>query len=328
MKDIYRIANHGVMLLTFLMLLCSPLVANAVKLENRKIVDRLSNQRDWLGQRIDTTSHKLDLYFMERFFADEIFDSESHTQSRGKFFIKAGLRERKNLEGGIGLDVRFRLPNLEEHVDLVISSNDDSNDRISDTSRNTPTDESDSFITGLQFIPKFTSNWQSRLKLGVRWGGSPELFLEGRLRRRLGSKEHHIQPTFSAAHYTHRKTIYTAKLKYFKIFNDHWAFRFENRARYFNRGGYFEFDHTPEFQQRVNDRHAFVYQVSANGNNKRHPFIDSYTASIRWRYRLYHSWLFLELEPSHTYFVAPNVNQNPDSEAAFFVRLEMLINND
>lgn len=291
-------------------------------------IQRLDSSRDWLGTRINNTSRNLDHYFMERFFADEVINGELSHNSKAKLFLRSGVREREGLEGGIGLDVRLRLPNTEEHFDLVISSNDESGDRVSETPANTNPNEDDTLFTGLQYLPKAVKKWRPRLQLGARWSSSPELFLEGRLRRRFGHENHSVQTTFSAAHYTRRKTILTAQVNYFKSLSDNWGFRFANRVRYFNSGGYYTFDHIPALQQRIDANNAFVYRLAASGDDQQHPFIDRYTASIRWRHRLYQSWLFIELEPSHTYFVAPNINGDPESEAALFVRLEMLINND
>lgn len=290
-------------------------------------IHHLSTSRDWLGQRINATSETLDHYFMQRFFADEVINGELNESSKAKLFLESGLRERKGLEGDIGLDVRLKLPHIEDRLNLIISSNDDSDDRVSDTANNN-TDESDTFITGLQYIAKDFKKWRPRLQLGSRWGSQPELFLEGRLRRRFGSNKHNIQITFATAHYTRRKTIYTSHANYFYLINPDWGFRLANRIRYFNSRGYYSFDHSPSLQHRIDDNNAFVYQVSASGDSKAHPYIDNYTASIRWRHRLYHSWLFLEIEPSHTDFIAPDINNNPASEAALFIRLEMLINND
>jgi len=293
-----------------------------------KAIKRLSSSRDWLGQRINSTGEKLDHYFMQRFFADEVINGDLNESSKAKLFLENGVRERKGLEGDIGLDVRLNLPNTEDRLNLVISSNDENDDRISDTANNNTSDESETFTTGIQYIARDFKKWRPRLQLGSRWSSKPELFLEGRVSRRFGSNRYNTELTFSAAHYTRRKTIYTTHANYFYLINPDWGFRLANRVRYFNRGGYFSFDHTPALQHRINDNNAFVYQVSASGDNKLHPYIDSYTASIRWRHRLYHSWLFLEIEPSHTYFVAPDINNNPESEAALFVRLEMLINNE
>lgn len=298
------------------------------KKSHSKTINRLSSSRDWLGQRINATSEKLDLYFMQRFFADEVINGELNEASKAKLFFETGLRERRGLEGDIGLDVRLKLPNTEDRFNLIISSDDENDDRINDTANNNSDNERGAFTTGLQYIAKDFKKWRPKLQLGSRWGNAPELFFEGRLSRRFGHTGHNIKTTFSAAHFTRRKTIYTSHINYFYLVNSDWGFRLANRVRYFNRGGYYRFDHTPELQHRINNDHAFVYQLSASGDNRLNPYIDSYTASIRWRHRLYHSWLFLEVEPSHTYFVAPEINQDPDSEAALFIRLEMLINND
>ena len=312
-------------------LLCSALLCNAANVElayfeasaeeqsNSKTINRLSSSRDWLGQRINATSAKLDHYFMQRFFADEVINGELNEASKAKLFFETGLREREGLEGDIGLDIRLKLPNTEDRFNLIISSDDENDDRINDTANNNSDNERSAFSTGIQYIAKDFKKWRPKLQLGARWGSAPELFIESRLSRRFGNADHNIKTTFSAAHFTRRKTIYTSHINYFYLINANWGFRLANRVRYFNSGAYYRFDHTPELQHRLNNDNAFVYQLSASGDDRLNPYIDNYTASIRWRHRLYHSWLFFEIEPSHTYFVAPEINQDPESEAALFI---------
>lgn len=289
--------------------------------------NRLASSRDWFGRKIDNAGTKIDNFFMQRIFGDEVIYGDLPAKNKAKFFFEIGPVEREGIETKIGLDIRLTLPNTKKRLKFVATSNDDNDNRINETVVEGGK-ETDDFFTGFQYLANEIAHWKPTLQLGAKWSRNPELFLEGRLRRRFGSPQHNISLSHSTAFYSRRHLINTVQVNYFKKFNDDWGFGLANQVRHFNDDHYYAFSHVPNVQHRINDRNAIIYQVAAEGNEQQHPFIDSYAASLRWRRLIHSNWLFIEIVPSHTYFVKPHLNNKPDTEAAILFRLEALINND
>lgn len=290
-------------------------------------IKRLTISRDWLGHKIDGAGTRIDNFFMQRVFGDNIIHGDFPAKNKAKLFFETGPIERRGIRTKVGLDVRLALPNTKKRLKFIASSNNDdenSNNEIVASDGQ----EKDSFVTGFQYMAKKVSHWKPSLKLGAKWGQSPEIFVEGRVRRLFGKPEHNVSVSHSSTYYSKRHLINTVRANYFKKFTDNWGLSLTNQVRHFNDDRYYAFNHVLGLQHRINERNALVHQIAANGDDQQHPFVDSYTASFRWRRRIHSSWLFFEVVPSHTYFVRPSLTQSPDSEAALLFRLEALINNN
>ncbi len=287
---------------------------------------RLARSRAWLGEKINATNQGLDGFFMKRMFGDSIVNSELDINSQARMLFEVGSTERRGQEADIGLDIRLTLPHTKQHLKFIASSSEDDdtplNEALLEDSK-----QRNGFFTGFQYIADSVLNWKSSAKLGLKWSRSPELFLEGRIQRRFGSDEHHISFSHAVAYYTRRRLINTTQINYFKRFSPDWAFHLRNQLRHFDSDQYYAFNYTPGLLHRINSHNAMTYELRVAGDDIQHPYVDRYTASVRWRRRIHSSWLFIEVEPMHTYFVAPQINNTPRSEAALFLRLEVLINN-
>lgn len=284
----------------------------------------VNRSRIWFGRKLDQATNQLDLFFAETFFGQEVLHGDHPAPSRGKFFVEWGKIESRELTTDVGFDLSITLPRTQDRLKLLVSSNDENENRVNEqtTVAELEEEEEEDVSARLALILDEVDHWEPSLEFGVRWSSNPESFVDGRLKSSWGDDDHRLTISESFAHFERQKLIITSKVNYLKRLSDNFSFRFNNRARYFHELHFTAYSHVPGIAQRITERNAMLYQVSADGRDDDKHNIDSYTASIRFRRRVHSTWLYWEIEPRHTWFVGDR--QEPAT--GVFLRLEALVN--
>ena len=279
---------------------------------------RLDRTRDWLADRIETFSGRLDSFLIERFFGDEILDDRIEG-SRALI----SLHTRREFGGDVdySLDARAKLvlPNTDERLKLLIQADDDSNYRLEqDPVRSV---ENASYATALRFILLESKKWNSDFDVGVRWNAPPNPFVRNRFRRQFKSGDWHSVLTQNFYYYSldgfrEKTDIYTdLNLSPSKVL------RFAAAADYWRKNDYFGVNYNLTLYHWLKNSSMLAYSLGAEGDTSGGAVFQLYHAGVRYRRLVYKDWVFLEVNPRQEW----HLDNEYHRQAVIMFRLEALI---
>lgn len=282
-------------------------------------VDFADRSRLWVVDRLDTLSTRLDGFFMNMLFDEELLDQEirgnSARISASSYRVKDELTEYK-----IGLGVNIILPHTNERLNLLISSEGEDEGNEPDIIRSAERAE---YVAALRFIIRESKRWRIDADAGINWGLIPDPYTRIRARRPIEYGFMKFRFTQEINYYTKEGYGEETDLRFDFLVSEQKLLRFETAASYLVNDDYFKLKYGAGLFNQVSDKFAYVLQAGASGNTEGDgATFDRYTTGIRFRRQIYKEWMFFEIHPQMIWAAEYDWNHRP----ALLVRIEAELN--
>jgi hypothetical protein len=253
---------------------------------------------DSLHENITDSVNESALWFDEFFMLDQNSLSES---ALGEARIQLGWnprsRDLSQFESRIKL--RYKLPNLKNRVDLVVSDYDDEQpDNLLQNTNLDNNNQQNRFSLALQWKAKPDSGLSHRIGIGRRL----QPFVKSRYRMVLGLSEQADLRLESSIYY-YSNDGFGAELagSYGYVFTPSSLFRFNNRFFFRDKSNDWLWQHSWQNLVQINEKNALICGLYIEGLSQPNYHLEEYLVSSRWRINALRNWLFFEMEPYVTW---------------------------
>ncbi|WP_340680995.1 hypothetical protein [Paraglaciecola sp.] len=238
------------------------------------------------------------LWFDEFFMLDQnSLSTEALGEARIQFGWSPRSRELNNFESRLKL--RYKLPNLKNRVDLVLSDYDD--EQADNPLHNTKIDnrsEQNRFSLALQWKAKPDSGLSHRIGIGRRL----QPFVKSRYRSSLNlSSLADLRFETSAYYYSNDGFGTDFSLLYSYLFTPQSMFRFNNQFYFRGKSDDWLWQHSWQQLTQFDDKIAVINGFYIEGLSRPNYHLKEYLVSSRWRVNALRDWLFFEIEPFVTW---------------------------
>lgn len=254
------------------------------------------------------------LWFDEFFMLDE---TSPTAQARGEARIQLGWSPRttKLNEFENRFKIRYKLPNLKNRVDLVLSDYDD--EQPDNPLQNNQIDDRNAqnrFSLALQWKAKPDSGLSHRIGIGRRL----QAFARSRYRSLLTLNSQSDLLFETSAYYYNSDGFGTdLSLRYSYVADPHSMFRFNNQFYYRDNKNDWLWQHSWQHLRQFDEKNALVSGFYIEGLSRPNYHLTKYLVSTRWRINAFRDWLFFEVEPLVTW------RKDEDFSASYGVSLRI-----
>jgi hypothetical protein len=253
---------------------------------------------DSLHENISESVNESALWFDEFFMLDQNSLSE---KALGEARIQLGWSPRtgelNQFESRIKL--RYKLPNLKNRVDVVVSDYDDEQpDTLLQNTNIDNRNEQNRFSLALQWKARPDSGLSHRIGIGRR----AQPFVRSRYRMVLGFGEQADLRMESSIYY-YSSDGFGAKLagSYSYVFNPKSMLRFNNDFYFRDKSNDWLWQHSLQHLSQIDEKNALICGLYIEGLSQPSYHLEQYLVSSRWRINALRDWLFFELEPFITW---------------------------
>tara|TARA_B100001245_G_scaffold124329_1_gene91647 strand:+ start:15333 stop:16496 length:1164 start_codon:yes stop_codon:yes gene_type:complete len=277
-------------------------------------IDFADRSRLWVVHRLDTLSGSLDTFFMNMLFDEQLVDQDIRGNtariSASSYRVRHELTEYK-----LGLGVNIVLPNTNERLNLLISSQGEDEGNEPDIIRSA---ERANYVAALRFIIRESRRWKIDADAGVNWALIPDPYTRIRARRPLEYGFMRFRFTQELNYYTKEGYGEKTDLRFDFLVSEQKLLRFETGASYLLNDEYFKLRYGAGLFNQVSRKFAYVVQAGATGSTEYGTTFDRYVAGIRFRRQIYKDWMFFEVHPQMIWADEYDWNHRP----ALLLKLE------
>ncbi|MCV2884580.1 hypothetical protein OE749_07725 [Aestuariibacter sp. AA17] len=233
-------------------------------------------------------------------WVDSFFDAEgvsAKERPKGEARIRLAWepRTRDISEVEARLKVRYKLPKLENKVDLILSDyEDDQPETKLQAGRLNDISQDDRFNLALRFRKSADSGFSHRIGVGRRL----QLFAKSRYRNNHALMDDlTLYWNASVSHYSEDKWGADSEFTFDYQLEGTNLFRFDSQFYFRDKTDNWLWQHSWQHFNHVDDKTAVVVGLYLEGNSRPHYKLDEYLTSARWRKNALREWLFFEVEP-------------------------------
>ncbi len=256
-------------------------------------VDFADRSRLWVVDRLDTLSTGLDHFFMNMLFDEQLLDQDirgnSARLSMSSYRVQEELTEYK-----LGVGVNMVLPNTNERLNLLISSEGEDEGNEPDILRSSERAE---YVAALRFIIRETKRWKIDADAGINWALIPDPYTRIRARRPIEYGFMKFRFTQELSYYTKEGYGEETDLRFDFLVSEQKLLRLETKASYLVNDDFFKLRYGAGLFNQVSSKFAYVVQAGASGDTEKGATFDRYTTGIRFRRQVYKDWMFFEIQP-------------------------------
>lgn len=264
-----------------------------------------------LVNSVDSTA----VWFDDFFALEEFPDNQS---AKGEARIRLGWepRSRDLNEFDTRFKVKFKLPNLKNRVDVVLSDYDDEQtDNTSNVLQNEDSAPENRFSLALRWKSRPDSGFSHRIGLGRKL----QVFAKSRYRQfqQLTQK---TSFRWETAGYLYSKDGLGAEVsgQFGYNVNASDLIRFNNHFYYRDKTNDWLWQHNWQYLRQLDRDNAMIGGIYFEGHSRPDCRLDEYSASVRWRKNTLREWLFFEVEP----FVLWRRDENFSASYGLALRVE------
>lgn len=262
--------------------------------EKELTINIFDNSRDWLKSYIDSVSLRVDGFFIDTFFGDDILEDDvSGSRAKLSFSTRRVLGEPVGYK--FGVSVKLVLPNTDEKLNLLLESSEDEDEERENNVASTV--ENVEYSTALRYIFTETERWRVNFDTGVRWGIPSDPFAQLKLRRYAYYDDFRARTTqtvyWSGIDGYGEKTSFELN----RPLNIDRLLRFNMAAEYLLNNDYFDLDYSVSLFHELNKKEVFSYFIAASGDTIKDATFNSYQLGVRYRRKVYQDWMFVEFSP-------------------------------
>ncbi|MDP5133996.1 MAG: hypothetical protein NWQ54_24180 [Paraglaciecola sp.] len=253
---------------------------------------------DALHENISESVNESALWFDEFFMIDQNSLSE---KALGEARIQLGWnpRSRELNQFENRFKIRYKLPNLKNRVDLVLSDYDDEQpDNLLQNTRVDSRNEQNRFNLALQWKAKPDSGLSHRIGIGRRL--QPYVKSRYRIVAGIGTQAD-IRLESSVYYYSSDGFGAEFSGRYSYVINPASMFRFNNHFYFRDETNDWLWQHSWQHLVQLDEKNALICGLYIEGLSQPSYHLNEYLASSRWRVNALRDWLFFEVEPYITW---------------------------
>lgn len=257
----------------------------------------LMDIHDAVSDDIVGLSESVDTFFVN----DRIIDGRNRTHLR--MITTAASIEREGIVQNMDFRLRFRLPRLEEKIQVEINNLDNSFDgdaTAASTLENQNLNRRNTDTTAGLSLFKDVLGIRSKVTLGFVFRDAAP-FANWRLSKNfLFSKKSNLMLISDVFGDTEDRTGHRGTIYYDYSFHKNLLFRVFNESLYRNEFHSLETQHGTTLYQILNDRHSLAYTaviLSQNLAGQSAYYVNSYDVLTTYRYRIYKNHAFIDAIP-------------------------------
>lgn len=276
-----------------------------------------SEQEVYLDEKQEEISEVLigAALWVDSFFDDPRYISEEN-KTRAKVKLALGYSRNDSLEFQPSIDLRFKVPRLENKLNILVSAATDQDfDTDSNSTSDTELTEKDQINVSAQYFLLAAEKYN----LSTTLGGSYNYLYAGLRYRYL----HDFGPW--QARFTDRLRYYTndgwenkAELDLERHFSEQWFFRTILNAKWQEEEESIPYAAILRVYHVLNKENALLYEVGNYFETDPNHHLSDFQLKVRYRQRFYRDWLVLELTPMVSFPADHDREINP----AFIAKLE------
>lgn len=302
--------NPGIALFALVLSTCCLSSATADQREKTQAEEGIR----WLDQPHGALSVGVQM-LSQRF--DDFFDvtgEEKVGDTRVRITTGTEFREAESVRFTTGAGVRLDLPHFEQRWNLLLENIEISEETI------TEQDAGDDFSAGLRLLLRQTRRSLVNADAGLRFSDGPVLYGRLRFRRQYVRDPHFLRFT-QFVHWRDRRGFgTTCRLEYEHKPAENYLVINRGNFEWGEKTAGVEWSYHTALARILRDRHGGAVFTEINGETSPNGKIKGYRTGIRYRYRLYREWLFLDLVPAMEF----NYENNFKLEPVLTARLETI----
>jgi len=305
---------YSILLFLLPIIVASPLFAQ----ETPKPEDHIPVLTEEQEVKLDQAHENATQWLMEKalwldsFFDDENYSSEAN-KSRIKASLKLGYSKKDDFEAKPRLNIRLRLPKLENRLNLVFSGSDESE---FDAEETTLTDlnlhedsDNNEFTAGLQYFLREATSENISLNTGLSWN---YVYAGLRYRRSWDFGEWRSRFINNIRWYTDDGWEDDVSLQFDRfLFSEDWLFRTELAGEWLEEENGFPHALSFNLYQLLSKKRAMQYQIIFSFDTSPDYTMTDTQLRVKYRQRFYRDWLNLEIEPFVTFPEEDDRETNP-----------------
>lgn len=244
-------------------------------------------------KKVDTQAQRA-AQWVDSFFYDSNHEAEVATS---QFRIRPELhyREEQGAKARLKFSLKFKLPNIERKVSLVVGNggeDSDFNDSVDDTTEDT--------VVGVQFFGKQRKSWHTSLSAGVKFNAFAG-FIGPRASffKTLGEKNSY-QFTQTLRYQTNNFWQIISRLDLNRAISARYFFRQTLDGRWRGERSEEEGYRTrlsSLLTRRLENSAGLQYDFTTVFHTRPNTHVDRYTLSVRYRKRTWREWFYYEIAP-------------------------------
>ncbi len=260
--------------------------------ETRVTDDMVERSRYWIADYLDNLSGDLDAFFVDAFFSEDILNDDVRgSRAKVSFYTRRELGDPVDYK--FSVSVKLELPNISDRLNLLLESEDEEA-RESDPFESV---ENNNYSAALRFILQESEQWKTSIDSGINWGLPPDPFTRFRTRRYAYMDAWKMKLTQTVSYYTSKGWGEDSSLQLDYPLNIEKLFRFKAKAAYLLNDDYFKLSYSGGLYHELSSRAALGYVAGASGDTADGATFYNYSASVRYRRKLYQDWVFGEFAP-------------------------------
>lgn len=280
----------------------------------------LERSRSWLAQYLNQLTGNIDSFFVDTFFSENITDDDVKG-SRAKVSLYTRRVLGDPVDYKFGISIKVVLPNTNDRLNLLFNSEDEDEAREADPVESI---ENVEYITALQYIINESDAWKTNIDAGVRWGIPPDPFVRARARRYVYLSEWELRATQNLYYYSTEGWGEDTQLRMDYPFNIEKLFRINMKAGYQLNDEYFTLSYDAGLYHELTRTKALAFVAGAEGDTLEGATFHSYSASFRYRQRIYSDWVYAEISPEFIW----NRDKDYETTPVLMFRIESVIAHD
>ena len=232
--------------------------------------------------------------WFDDFFVDQ--QATEKAEAKGSARIRLGWEPRTGdlNDHEARLRVRFKLPHLQDRVDVILSDYDDEvpEDKVR-AGRAEDVNRQDRFSLALRFKSP-DSGLSHRIGVGRRL----QMFARSRYRENFTFSDNlKLHWEASVAYYNRDGFGADTEFTFDYEINDDSLFRFDNRFFFRDESNDWLWQHSWQNFRHIDDKTALVLGFYIEGLSRPNYRLEEYLTSVRWRQNILREWLYYEVEP-------------------------------
>jgi hypothetical protein len=251
----------------------------------------------WLDDMHDSIADSMttSAQWFDDFFISELGDRDPKAIGEARIRLGWEPRSRDLAEFDTRFRVRFKLPNLKNRVDVVVSDYDDTAPESADrAARTREGNRQERFSLALQWQATPDSGLSHRIGVGRRL----QAFVKSRYRNVIEmSEDTELRWETSVYYYSSEGFGSNLSMLLNYQIDKQSLFRFDNNFYYRDETKDWLWQHSWQYLYQINEKSALVYGYYIEGLDQPNYQLNEHLTSIRFRKNTLRDWLFYEIEP-------------------------------
>lgn len=273
---------------------------------DKQTPDVVDRSRYLLAGYLDNLSGKLDTFFVDTFFSENILEDDVEgSRARISLYTRRELGDPVDYKFSISVKMVF--PNTNERLNLLFQSEEEEA-READPLESV---ENNNYSAALRFIIQETDQWKTNIDTGIRWKLPPDPFTRFRARRYAFFDSWDLRATQTLFYFASKGWGEDSSVQVNVPLNIEKLLRLNASAGYLLNDDYFKLSYSAGLYHELSSKAGLGFVAGASGDTIGRPTFNGYSASVRYRRQIYKDWVFAEFAPELVWESGKNYETTP-----------------